>query len=476
MLGCARGPAPTAAPEPTEAAGALRGWHVLAELEPGADGMRVQMCFEGEPPRAVTVTNAAAKPYIEDVRILAPALGGRAQPLPMRGGRVELAALEPGECVGYRVDFERMASRESTRTISRIGDSVVVRQSMWMMWPSDAPADAEVTLELALPEGLAASVPWPRSERDGRTTYRLDETITRWLGYTVFGEVAIERFTAHGTEVELVRLDAEMACDDAGLRAWILDALASSALLYGRYPRDRLQVIVVPVGGGGGEVYFGMAARGGGSGVILLVDRDARAVDLPGGWTTVHELLHHGMPFAQEAWMGEGFVSYYTELVRTRMGHRSEAEGWRELAEAFARGRDGSRGLTLAATSARMMELFAFQRVYWGGAAIAFEIDVTMRLDSGGKRGLDDAMRELRRCCGDARRRWPAMELLGKLDKWYGEPIFTTIAKRHLAQRTFPDTNALMETLGVHVEGGRVTLDDRHPAAAMRRAIMAPVR
>ena len=144
--------------------------------------------------------------------------------------------------------------------------------------------------------------------------------------------------------------------------------------------------------------------------------------------------------FAREAWMGEGFVSYYTELMRTRMGHRSEADGWRELAAAFERGRRGGRGLTLAATSARMMDMFAFQRVYWGGAAIAFEIDVTMRLDSDGRLGLDDAMRELRRCCGDAPRRWPAMTLLGKLDAWYGKPIFTTIAKKHLDRIVFPDT------------------------------------
>jgi len=469
--GACRRAAPPAAPvDPPHRGGALRGWQMRAELAPGADAVAVQMCFDGAPPRAVTVMNPDATPYVDELRVV-----GREQALRMRGGRVDLAGMAPGECLGYRVDFRRMASRESTRSISWVGQSVVVRQSMWLLWPSDAPADAQATLELVVPEGLSASVPWPRDgDAGGRRVHRLQETIARWLGYTAFGKLAIERIDAHGTEVELARLDGEMACDDAGLRRWILDAIASTAMLYDGYPRERLQVIVVPVEGGGDSVYFGMAARGGGSGVILLVDRAARAADLPGGWTTVHELLHHGMPFAREAWMGEGFVSYYTELMRTRMGHRSEADGWRELAAAFERGRRGGRGLTLAATSARMMDMFAFQRVYWGGAAIAFEIDVTMRLDSDGKLGLDDAMRELRRCCGDAPRRWPAMTLLGKLDAWYGKPIFTTIAKKHLDRIVFPDTGDLMQKLGVGIDGGAVTLDDRHPAAAIRRAIMAP--
>jgi hypothetical protein len=320
---------------------------------------------------------------------------------------------------------------------------------------------------------MKASVPWPRREGP-RPAYVLDATAGRWLGYNAFGDLEIDTIEAHGARVEIARLDAEMTCSDDGVRKWILDAVQSVAMLYEVYPRERLQVVVVPIDGGGGDVYFGMAARGGGSGVLLLVDRDAEDRELPGGWTTVHELLHHGMPFAKEAWMSEGFVSYYTEIMRTRMGHRSEADGWRELSQAFDRGRRGGRGMTLEKTSANMMNTFAFQRVYWGGAAIAFEIDVIMRLESRGERTFDDAMRELRRCCGDAPRRWPASTLLEKLDAWYGEPLFTRIAKKHLERSEFADTDGLLHRLGVVVDGETVTMDEQHPAAAIRKAIMAP--
>ncbi len=472
LAACERAAAPTPTATPTNAAAvrsspvALTSWRMRATLAPGAESVAVQMCFDGATPRAVKVGTPDAEEHIEDMRIV-----GRDVVLAGKDGRWDTSALEPGECVGYRVDFRRMAERSGRQTVSWVGKSVSVRQGLWLLWPVGASSDAEATLELVLPDGMKASVPWPK--RSGEpSSYVLDDTAARWRGYTAFGELTIDALEAHGSNIEIARLDAPMQCSPAGVRAWILDAVASVAMLYGDYPRDRLQVVVVPVNGG--SVYFGMAARGGGSGVLLLVGNEAKDGELPGGWTTVHELLHHGMPFVQEAWMAEGFVSYYTEIMRTRMGHRSEKDGWRELAEAFERGRSGGRGLTLAESSAKMMDTFAFQRVYWGGAAIAFEADVTMRQQSAGKLGFDDAMRELRRCCGDAKKRWPAKTLLAKLDEWYGKPIFTEIAKRHLASIDFPETGRTMQQLGVVVDGESVTLDDSHPSAAIRRAIMAP--
>lgn len=471
VAGCERAgaPAPTATPTNVAAkpdARALDAWRMRATVAPGAESIAVQMCFEGAPPRAVKVGTPDAEEHIEDVHIV-----GRDVVLAGEHGRWDTSALAPGECVAYRVDFRRMAERAGRQTVSRVGDSVSVRQGLWLLWPVGASPDARATIELELPAGMRASVPWPRKDGE-RSAYMVDETASRWRGYTAFGELTIDTVEAFGSTIEIARLDAPMKCSDAGVRAWILDAVESVAMLYGEYPRDRLQVVVIPVNGE--SVYFGMAARGGGSGVMLLVGDAARDGELPGGWTTVHELLHHGMPFVQEAWMAEGFVSYYTELMRTRMGHRSEKDGWRELAEAFDRGHRGGRGMTLAESSAKMMDTFAFQRVYWGGAAIAFEADVTMRQQSGGKLGFDDAMRELRRCCGDAKKRWPAKTLLAKLDAWYGKPIFTEIATRHLARTEFPETDRTMQQIGVVVRGDEVTLDDQHPGAAIRQAIMAP--
>ncbi|MBC8068515.1 MAG: hypothetical protein IAG13_09290, partial [Deltaproteobacteria bacterium] len=427
----------------------------------------------GRPPDVLVPVVEEAAEHIGELRVV-----GTEARLRPRGGRFVLEGVEPGGCVRWRSDFEALLADGHDRSIQRVGDSVMVRQSMWLLWPEQVASDAHPRLELRLPAGVRASVPWatasPGDRSAQRSHYVLDATASRWLGYTAFGELDIDRFERAGAEIEIVRLDQAIACDRAGVRRWIVDAVDAVAMLYGSYPREHLQVIVVPVEGGDGMVYFGAAVRGGGAGVYLLLDTDAAAERLPGGWTTVHELLHHGMPFVEDAWMAEGWVSYYTELMRTRAGHRSEAEGWHELAEAFARGREGVREATLQQLSDGMHETHAYQRVYWGGAAIAFEIDITLRRESDGARGLDDAMRHLRSCCGDAKRRVSADAMLAELDRWHGAPIFTQIAARHLAGAEFPDIAELYGRLGMTMGASTVTLDERHPAAAVRRAIMAP--
>jgi predicted metalloprotease with PDZ domain len=173
--------------------------------------------------------------------------------------------------------------------------------------------------------------------------------------------------------------------------------------------------------------------------------------------------------------MAEGWVSYYTELMRTRMGHRDEAEGWAKLAEGFARGERGGRGLSLQATSDNMRQTFAYQRVYWGGAAIAFFTDIALREDSGGEVSLDDAMSELRRCCGDASRRWAAADLLAHLDQWYGKPLFSRVAAENLSRITFPPVAEGFGRLGIEIgRDGSARLDDAHAATSTRRAMMGP--
>ncbi len=418
-------------------------------------------------------SNSRAADYIEHVRV-----GERR--IAKTGRTFSLNDVTGGGCLDYAVDLFAMSRAEGfSRHVRTEGESILLRQSMWLWHPRALPEGIAVTMTLNLPEGVEASVPWvamPGEERSARTCrYQLDSTVFRWIGYNAFGALGLQRFEAGDREVEVVTLDRPMHVTPRGIRAWATDAVMASAQLFGAFPRAHLQVIVVPVeGSGSGSVYFGMAARGGGSGVYILMDDHVEDADLPGGWTTTHELLHHGMPFVNDAWMAEGWVSYYTELQRTRIGHRDEREGWQKLYEAFGRGRRTKRSGSLQEVSDHMHDNFGYQRVYWGGAAVAFALDVAVRTDSGGEKSLDDAMRFLRSCCGDARHKWDARELLTKLDVWYGKPIFTDVAQALLSQEGFPDVDATFAALGIDTFSGQIALDDNHPMAEQRRAIMAP--
>ncbi len=471
-LGCrppAEGP-PVAGPEQSAA---KQAWHYTATLDPDVTRIDVRLCFEGPPGDRLVIRDPRAADYIERVHH-----GERR--IPRTGRTFSLERVSAGDCIEYAVDLTAMARAEGFSRHARVeGESMLLRQSMWLWYPRGLPEDVGVTMTLELPEGVEASVPWtpmPGEDRNARTCrFELDSTAFWWIGYNAFGALGVQRFEAGGTQVEVATLDVPMHATPEGLRTWATDAVLSSAELFGDYPREHLQVLVLPVdGGGSGPVYFGMAGRGGGSGVYILMDDQAEDAELVGGWTTVHELLHHGMPFIDEPWMAEGWVSYYTELQRTRMGHRDEREGWQKLYEAFGRGRRTRRPGTLAEVSESMHETFGYQRVYWGGAAIAFALDVMLREDSGGERSLDDAMRHLRACCGDARHKWSAQELLEELDAWYGKPLFTEVAGELLSADGFPRVEDTFDRLGVETFGGRVNLDDEHPMAAQRRDIMAP--
>jgi hypothetical protein len=80
----------------------------------------------------------------------------------------------------------------------------------------------------------------------------------------------------------------------------------------------------------------------------------------------------------------------------------------------------------------------------------------------------------MRRCCGDSKERVDSDVLLAKLDRWYGKPIFTRTANKALGSEGFPDVEAALAELGVRIVDDGVVLDDDHPAAEHRRAIMAP--
>lgn len=464
----AAGP-PTLATREVARTGAV-GWDYTVTLAEDLSRLDVRMCFAGQPPAAIVPGSPEAAPFVEDVRIVDGAK------LRHRDGAWWTESAPDGSCIDYGLDLASLVDDAGGRTARRVGRSVLVRTSHWLLRPARLPAEAEVTARFVLPPGAKVSVPWDTVDGDPQR-HALDATAFRWLGYTLLGKLHLDDFSHAGTELTIARLDAPMRIAGEDLRRWIVDATDSVAMLYGdRFPRARMQVVVVPVEGrGDGSVYFGMAARGGGPSIYVLMDQEASG-DITGGWTTVHEMLHHGMPFVDEAWMAEGWVSYYTELTRTWMGHRDEAAGWLALRDAFARGRRGTRLVSLGETSARMHETFAYQRVYWGGAAIAFFLDIAMRRETGGKKTFEDAMQHLRACCGDAPRRWSAEALLGKLDAWYGRPLFTETAERHLRRAEFPPVDEAFASLGVRFEGDRVVLDDTHASAVHRRAIMAPRR
>lgn len=299
--------------------------------------------------------------------------------------------------------------------------------------------------------------------------YVVPPSTFRTVGRVVFGDrVVVRRHEVAGAELEVLM----PALRATRAPAWVLqDAMCAVATLYGgRFPRPKVQAIVLPQEGD--DVGFGQAERGGGGAVTLYVGDHARYEGIKSDWTAVHEVMHLALPqtVRGNAWFNEGIASYYQYLLLARVGLLTPERAWQALHAGFGRGRSDHTGRTLDADSVGLGRFSAYWRVYWAGAAFAFRADVELR-----RRGksLDEVVRFWRGCCPDETSWWDARPLLWRADEWLGEALLVPLGDAAMAASRFPGLDDLYAALGLDVSTGTLRFDDAAPDAALRRAITA---
>ncbi len=446
------------------------GWDYVITLDEGFTKAEVRLCFRGFLPKRLVVGNPGVLPAFRY-----DAVKGAAR-LERRQESVVPVGLARGGCVAWQVDLEKLLGLGGRRgRARRVGRDLLVPPASLLLKPALWRAGLDVTVRFELAKGMRAAVPWPRTP-DGKG-YLLDRHALRLSALVAIGRMPVDGFQAAGATVDVAVLDGEHLATRTGIHTWLKGAILAQAQLHGRFPAQRLTVIVHPIPARSPSVVFGSAMRGGGPHVHLLIASSARDADLPGEWVGVHELGHIGMPWTYdtEPWLQEGFVTYYQEVLRARAGFLSETEAWQKLHEGFGRGRRSGGTRTLEHESREMGEHHTYHRVYWAGAAIALLIDVELRTRYPRRWSLDDLMRQWHASHGDTRSRATyGLKLLQASDRRIGANVVRPIAAKHLASTSFPDLSAVFAQLGVVVEAGRVRLDDRAPLASFRRAIMAP--
>ncbi len=427
---------------------------------------RVELCFRGERPSLLIASEAAGD------LITTPRSSASGEPLPLERGTTPTIDLEnlKGDCLTYGVDLSE-ADHGWRPNVRRIGDDLVVANDLWLWHPRRIRHTTQITAEFQFGEGRV-STPWA-SDSQGR--FLLPNSALYWRSYTALGDLDIDTIEVAGGTLEIVILDAPHRLTREGARRWLQTAGEAAATLYGGLPRSHLRALVLPVGAAYDPVVFGSVERGGAS-VLLLIDSEAEDDDFYGEWVAIHEFLHLGMPFIDrnDAWLPEGFVTYYTEVVRARMGLRSEAAAWHALLDGFRRGREDVRGdRSLGVASRSMHNLHAYSWVYWGGAAIALLSDVAIRQQSGGKLALDDGLRHLWRCCALSHRRWTGAEILAELDRWRGDGWIIPLSQRLLETSGFDELPSLYRKLGVSMVHGSPALDGTSALSHLRSEIFA---
>ena len=381
---------------------------------------------------------------------------GRAVP---EDGGFRLAGVGPGSTVRYRVSLARAAG---TSFGSRQGDGVALPADALLLRPARLGDDgAEVTFSTA--PGVFVSVPWIRAGDH----HVLDRDALVEGGWVAVGKRPPVVRTVAGARLEIAVLGAAASADR--FVRWVEEAARTVATVSGgAFPTKRAQVVVAALPGRERPV-FGECQRAGGPSVILLVGRESTDATLGEDWMAPHELFHAGVPriHPRTPWLAEGLATYFSAVARARAGKIDRTRLWRML---LAGARDADGDGSLGAASASLGRHHDYDRVYWGGAAVALLMDLSLRR-AGVRGGLPARLEALRRATHDAMDVVTPEHALRILDGGLG--VLGPILELHVAGAVSPRValDTLWRPLGVSADGDGARLDDRAPLAPLRRAI-----
>jgi len=441
-------------------------------VAPDLNTMSVELCFgDGQAPARLVSGEKEAE------RFRSPARVTRGQ-IELRENRrgIALRDVDSGECIAYDIDLERLGSEGGERALRREGESVLTSSGLWLWRPEKGFGDREARISIDMPEGMAASVPWPPVSGAGEVpTYRLADTPESWRDLTAFGRIETRRLEVGGATLRLAIADADPAADPLEMATWIEEAARAVSTLYGRFPLRSPQIVVVPIGRRSEAVPWAQVQRGGGAAAHFFVDQHRPLGEFRDDWTATHELSHMLLPYVarRDAWLSEGIASYYQNVLRARAGMITGEQAWEKLYAGFGRGLRGTGEETLAEVSRDMHRSGAFMRVYWSGAAIALEADVELRRRSGGDTTLDLALGRLAECCLPSDRTWTAREVMSRLDELVGTDVFMRLYAQHTQSIRFPDLEDASNALGIQHRDGRLSYSDDGDATRLRQAIMS---
>ena len=290
------------------------------------------------------------------------------------------------------------------------------------------------------------------------------------------GQDSLRRLYRDGRQLELLISAGVPVQTQDKLVVWI-DFLADALRqVYGHWPRQRWQVSITPASGNADDpLPWAQVHRGEIDRVEFFAVTATPLDDLKQAWTGYHELAHLLIPYRGwgDAWFSEGLASYYQNILRVRAVVITEQQLWQKLHEGFQRGLADKRfdGQPLDAVSAGLRDKGGFMRVYWSGAWYFLVADTRLRLQSGGSRGLDQALAELNRCC--ANQQLSVVEMVDLLDELNRLALFRPLYEEVAGSTRVPEYAAIFASMGIDIIDGQVYLQQQGPGTRLRRQLVS---
>lgn len=285
---------------------------------------------------------------------------------------------QAGECLDTKVDVLAIARSDRYGLGHREGHYLRAAPARWLLRPQRASADSTIGFEL--PPDWVVSVPWAHV---GEGRHRLGDTPADWPAQVVFGRIDSTTVVFPGQRImRIAVVPSAEGVNTASIAGWLMPVARILGTVGGAFPREQVQVLVLPLPGVDEPVPWGQVTRGGGAAVHLFIGADASPADRKADWTAHHEFAHLLHPYLGDRgrWLAEGLGSYYQNVLRARAGVITAGDAWSRLQAGFARGRaatppDADPMARVSRTASRGSTM----RVYWAGAAFWLETDRALR-------------------------------------------------------------------------------------------------
>jgi hypothetical protein len=286
----------------------------------------------------------------------------------------------------------------------------------------------------------------------------------RTLYQALAGQPA-EHIELDGGTISLVFADGAPGLERPSVRDWV--RLATSAIIayFGRFPIANYGLLVIAEDGSriGHATTFGF----GGSASRIHVGRSSDAAAFRDDWVLVHEMMHVALPDLPHhaLWLQEGNATWLEPVARAQAGTLPVSEVWAQALRGMPRGEPdaGERG---------MDGTDRWGRLYWGGATFWLEAEVAIWEQSGGRKGLIDAMRAVAAESGGNRFTWSPERMMSVGDEACDVDALQPLYRRYANQRVAPHLVLLFDRLGIRTSAGdRLVLDPHAELAALTTRI-----
>jgi hypothetical protein len=268
-----------------------------------------------------------------------------------------------------------------------------------------------------------------------------------------------------GATIDVTLPDGPMKLSHDELMGWVKNSASTVADYYSHFPVPHLTLKMRSTSGSGirhGVTY----ARDGGL-IFISVGRDADIAATKEDWVLVHEMIHLAFPNMEDDqhWIEEGISTYVEPVARAREGGMAVKEVWGTFVRDMPKGEPGPDDHGLDNTH-------TWGRTYWGGAIFCLLADVRIRERTKNRKGLEDALRGIN-SSGNINEDWDINKALAMGDKATGTTVLLDLYQSMRDKPAPVDLDQLWKKLGIAMNDGAITFDDKAPEANIRSAITA---